>query len=90
MAVELLDDGGLDDAPRALHERVVATALRSLDAAVDGAIVVRVLPPGRETVATVVASPPDEEPRRTEILGDGTVVYDGIAVRATRGWEVAR
>ena len=90
VAVDLLDDGGLDDAPRALHERVVATALRSLDAAVDGAIVVRVLPPGRETVATVVASPPDEEPRRTEILGDGTVVYDGIAVRATRGWEVAR
>lgn len=88
--VALLDDGGLDDAPQALHERVVATALRGLDAAVDGTIVVRVLPPGRENVATVVASPSDEEPRRTEILSDGTVVYDGIAVRATRGWEVAR
>lgn len=88
VVVDLLDDGALDAAPAALRDRVVATALRSLDAAMDGTIVVRVLPPDREAAATVLISPLDEPPRLTEILHDGTVVYDGIPVRATR--EVTR
>ena len=50
----LLDDGGLVQAPTGLVSTVVQRAQQQLEAAESGAVTVRVLPPGRETVATIV------------------------------------
>ena len=70
--VVLLDDGGFDGAPHWLRERVIATAARELDAANAGSVTVRILPPGRRVLATVLAQAPERD-RRTEIGTDGTV-----------------
>ena len=70
--VVLLDDGAFDDAAHWLRERVTATATKELDAANAGSVTVRILPPGRRVLATVLAQAPDHD-RRTEIGADGTV-----------------
>ncbi|WP_227980942.1 hypothetical protein [Nocardia spumae] len=70
--VVLLDDGGFADAPHWLRERVIDIAARELDAANAGSVTVRVLPPGRRTLATVLAQAPDRD-RRTDIGTTGTV-----------------
>lgn len=70
--VLLLDDGGFDDAPHWLRERVVGVAVRELDAANAGSVTVRVLPPGRRVLATVLAQTPEHD-RRTEIDAAGAV-----------------
>lgn len=63
--VILLDDGGLDAAPEAVAA-VIATAAAELDAATDGTVTVRALPPGRPAVATIVVST-DDDYHRVEI-----------------------
>lgn len=65
--VELLDDGALDAAPASLRERVFTRTVHALAQASDGAVVVRVWPPGRELVATVVTSPAGAPATRLEI-----------------------
>ena len=70
--VVLLDDGGFTDAPQWLRGRVVEAATRELDAANDGSVTVRILPPGRRVLATVLAQATDGD-RRTEIDPTGAV-----------------
>ncbi len=70
--VVLLDDGAFDGAAHWLRERVIATAAKELDAANAGSVTVRILPPGRRVLATVLTQAPDHD-RRTEIGADGTV-----------------
>lgn len=70
--VVLLDDGGFTDAPQWLRERVIEAATRELDAANDGTVTVRILPPGRRVLATVLAQARESD-RRTEIDPAGAV-----------------
>ncbi|MEU1980235.1 hypothetical protein [Nocardia sp. NPDC019395] len=71
--VLLLDDGGFAGVAAALRERVIALAVRELDAANSGSVTVRVLPEGRRNLATILASAPDGD-RRTEIGRTGEVL----------------
>ncbi|MEU4316445.1 hypothetical protein [Nocardia sp. NPDC024068] len=71
--VLLLDDGGFADATAAVRAEVVRLAARELDAANAGAVTVRVLPPGRRHIATVLASAPGGD-RRIEIATTGEVL----------------
>lgn len=68
--VILLDDRGMDSATAEVHERFVTAVANELDAARDGAVTVRVLPPGREAAATVLASG-GFAVRRVEFGADG-------------------
>lgn len=70
--VVLLDDGGFADAAHWVRAQVIQAATRELDAANAGSVTVRILPPGRRVLATVLAAAPDQD-RRTEIDGTGTV-----------------
>ncbi len=56
--VTLLDDGGLDalDVPSAARSRLHEELASCLDAVASGSVVIRVQPPGRDLVATVVVS----------------------------------
>ncbi|MFI6430458.1 hypothetical protein [Rhodococcus oryzae] len=67
--VVLLDDRAVDDGGAA-PDRFLGMVAAELAAATDGAITVRVLPPGRTTMATVLASSADRV-RRTEFDHDG-------------------
>ncbi|WP_280270513.1 hypothetical protein, partial [Nocardia wallacei] len=68
--VLLLDDGGLADAPDTLVSAVVAEVAQQLDKANSGTVTVRVLPPGRHVLATILVDAPPEL-RRVEIDHDG-------------------
>lgn len=70
--VMLLDDGGLAGASRALRDLVRDIAVRELDNTDRGHVTVRVLPPGRRNLATVLVDA-DDRNRRTEIDAAGTV-----------------
>ncbi|MGF6886463.1 hypothetical protein ABIA39_004763 [Nocardia sp. GAS34] len=70
--VVLLDDGGFADAPPGVRRCVIDSAATELDAANAGSVTVRVLPPGRRVLATVLAHAPDYD-RRTEIDTEGNV-----------------
>ncbi len=72
VTVTLLDDGGLDAVPGAVRDRVLEIAIAAVDAAIDGRITVRALPPGRDLLATIVAQ--SEYPQRIEIAPDGSVL----------------
>ena len=65
--VELLDDGALTDASPDLRDRVITAAVQMLDTAPDGAVTIRVAPPGRDLTATVVARPVHGPATRLEI-----------------------
>lgn len=54
--VILLDDHGMDTAGAAARNRLLTLVADELDTAVDGTVTVRILPPGREAAATVLAS----------------------------------
>ncbi|MDR2281179.1 MAG: hypothetical protein LBE07_10050, partial [Gordonia sp. (in: high G+C Gram-positive bacteria)] len=54
--VILLDDHGLDGASDEVVERIVATVVDSVDATVEGTLTIRILPPGRSSLMTVVHS----------------------------------
>ncbi len=70
VSLTLLDDGGLESAAPGLREAVVETAVAQLDSVSEGDVTVRVLPPGRGCVATIVIVEP-EAYRRIEIDGAG-------------------
>ena len=70
--VVLLDDGGFAGAASSVRRCVIDSAARELDAANAGSVTVRVLPPGRRVLATVLAYTPEYD-RRTEIDTEGNV-----------------
>ncbi|MFE9581063.1 hypothetical protein ACFYO1_32135 [Nocardia sp. NPDC006044] len=78
--VMLLDDGGLETAPPLLSTRVRHVATLELDKVHDGHITVRVLPPGRRYLATVLVDEQNGN-KRIEIdsAGTVTVTLDRIA-----------
>ncbi|WP_280385976.1 hypothetical protein [Nocardia wallacei] len=68
--VLLLDDGGLSEAADGLVSTVLDTAAQQLDKANAGSITVRILPPGRHVLATILVDGPSEM-RRIEIDHEG-------------------
>ncbi|KAA8882140.1 hypothetical protein F3087_39530 [Nocardia colli] len=78
--VMLLDDGGLETAPPLLCTRVRQVATLELDKVQDGHITVRVLPPARRYLATVLVDGQNGN-KRIEIdsAGTVTVTLDRIA-----------
>lgn len=72
--VILLDDHGLDDADDAVLGRVVATVTETLSRIETGTVTVRVLPPHRPIVATVLHTGDDEHTTRVELAPDGSPV----------------
>ncbi|MFC4604035.1 hypothetical protein [Rhodococcus kronopolitis] len=72
--VILLDDGGMDAADAAARKRLLSLVADELDGALDGTVTVRILPPGREAAATVLASSGDGV-RRIEFGPDGLPVH---------------
>jgi hypothetical protein len=71
--VVLVDAHGLDDSAPAVRGSVLAAVADALDSTTTGSVVVRVLPPDRALVATVVIDPqvPGSEPVRLEFSADG-------------------
>lgn len=71
--VVLVDAHGLDDSAPAVRSSVLAAVADALDSTTTGSVVVRVLPPDRALVATVVIDPqvPGSEPVRLEFSADG-------------------
>lgn len=57
VTVVMVDGHGLDDAPAAGRENVLERVAGALDTVATGSIVIRVLPPGRDLVATAVIDP---------------------------------
>ncbi|GAA5108993.1 hypothetical protein [Nocardia iowensis] len=70
--VMLLDDGGLDVASSRIRTLIHDVVTRELDNTHRGQVTVRVLPPGRPNLATVLVDQPCGN-RRTEINRAGTV-----------------
>lgn len=70
--VILLDDGGLRDGPDALVSRLCSALIEALHETAGGTVTARVLPPGRETVATIL-SEDGARVRRVELDHDGRV-----------------
>lgn len=79
--VDLLDEGALDGGEERLRRRVVELVTQALEAAVDGSVHVCVAAPGRDHLVTITTVPRAEEQRRTTVLSDGSVDYDGVHVR---------
>lgn len=73
VTVELMDDGALVAAEEELRGRVESIVLGELQRATQGTVTVRVQPPGREAVVTVLARSANDDVARTEVLADGTV-----------------
>lgn len=67
--VVLLDDHGMDTAEPVVRERVQSAIADELAAVADGSVTVRVLPPGRSTMVSVLVS--GESVRRAEFGSDG-------------------
>ncbi|MFC7446760.1 hypothetical protein [Rhodococcus daqingensis] len=70
--VILLDDGGLRDGPRALVSRLHSELIDALHEVTGGTLTARVLPPGRDTAATIV-SEDGARVSRVELGHDGRV-----------------
>ena len=58
--VVLLDDHALDTAPDEVRDRVIAAAADTLTRARSGSLTIRILPPGRDVLATILHSTPDD------------------------------
>lgn len=71
--VELLDDRGMDNADEHLVAAFRTIAGRWLAETADGEITVRVFPPDRAGLASIVAISADGEDRELNMAGDGTV-----------------
>lgn len=71
--VILLDDGGMDAAAPDARRRFLGSVTDVLSGTDRGAVTVRVLPPGRAAMATVLSSTP-QGVRRTEFGPDGNAV----------------
>ncbi len=71
--VVLLDDHGLSGAPGPVRERIVGQVVSALHRAEQGSITIRILPPGRRVLATVLHADGDDIVR-TEYDQDGRLV----------------
>ncbi len=71
--VTFIDDRGLDDAPKKLQAEVRAVVAEELNKADGGSVTVRILPPGRRTLASIYTHSDDTENRR-DITTDGAHV----------------
>ncbi|ARC58258.1 hypothetical protein AS850_14325 [Frondihabitans sp. 762G35] len=69
--VSLLDDRAGADMPTVVRDRIETTLVEQLDAATSGRVVARLLPDGRESIATVLASDGRETTRVTIADDDG-------------------
>lgn len=58
--VVLLDDHALDTAAEKVRNRIIAAAADTLTQARSGALTIRILPPGRDILATILHSTPDD------------------------------
>lgn len=68
--VNLFDEHGLDEVTTDIQDKLLAAITAEIDTARTGSITVRVLPPGRPSLATVLTSA-DTGTRRTEFGQDG-------------------
>ncbi|MBU3062142.1 hypothetical protein KO481_11470 [Nocardia sp. NEAU-G5] len=82
VALTLLDDGGMGSVAPRVRETIVKTAVAELDSVTEGRVTVRVLPPGRGSIATIVSVEPDTY-RRIEI--DAAGVPSAISEPAAAG-----
>lgn len=73
VVVELMDDGGLDHVVDSLRARVESLVTQEIELASDGQVTVRVLPPHRRTLVTIVRRAADERLERAEIDPEGTL-----------------
>ncbi|EME16692.1 hypothetical protein [Rhodococcus triatomae] len=71
--VVLLDDGGMDSAASSVRRRFLDSVAGALSGADEGKVTVRVLPPDRAVLATVLCSSPRGD-HRTEFGTDGHAV----------------
>lgn len=71
--VVLLDDHGLDEVPGPVRGRVVGAVVPTLAGARSGTVTVRILPPGRRVLATVLRAD-GENVERTEFDRDGALI----------------
>lgn len=71
--VVLLDDRGMNDVPAGTRKAFYDVAVEWLSAMTGGKITVRVLPPGRPLLATIVAITADGVQRDLDMAADGTV-----------------
>lgn len=71
--VTFIDDHGLDDAPENLQSEVRAVVTAELSRAAGGMLTVRILPPGRRSLASIYTRNDDRENRR-DITTDGAHV----------------
>ncbi|MGW5924186.1 hypothetical protein ACWFPY_34780 [Nocardia fluminea] len=69
--VILVDDQGLDHADAVTHSRLLAAVNNALDTFDSGSVHIRVLPPHRPILATIVANHPRTGIRRTEFDQSG-------------------
>ncbi|MFE3289501.1 hypothetical protein [Rhodococcus sp. NPDC059234] len=81
--VIMLDDGALDGADEAARDRFLAAVAEELATVSDGAVTVRVLPPGRTSMATVLVNSEDGV-RRMEFGHDGHPAATEISVQSER------
>lgn len=70
--VVVLDDHGLDDAPASVRDRLLGHVIDALTEAETGTLTIRVLPPGRDALLTILHCTPDDVVRREYGL-DGTL-----------------
>ena len=87
--VDLIDDHGMEDADDQVREailRAVADALRTVDC---GAVRVRILPPGRPTIASILVRSEDDV-RRVDYDHRGRGLVDSRAMSATDSSEAVR
>lgn len=73
--VLLLDDHGLDGAPEPVRERVMQAMIPALSQAREGAVTIRILPPGRRVLATVLQADGDRI-TRAEYDPEGELIAD--------------
>lgn len=73
VVVVMLDDRGMDDEPEDLHAKLAGSVVTELDAVCSGTVTVRILPPRRKSMATILVS--GEQVRRVEFdrAGDRVV-----------------
>ncbi|TSE00803.1 MFS transporter [Skermania sp. ID1734] len=76
--VILVDDHGLDDAPSDVRAKLRNQVIDELESVRAGSVAVRVLPPNRSLLATIVVADPDTETRRIGIdhTGEATSTTD--------------
>ncbi|HEY5858403.1 MAG TPA: hypothetical protein VIW24_31385 [Aldersonia sp.] len=74
--VVMVDDGGADDVTPAVRGRLLRHVGGELDGAEAGSVTVRILPPNRPVLATILVRDPVHGSRRVELDHDGQSISD--------------